>query len=225
MRDPIWNSSPPAETPADLPPAICDERGVCGRCGALTMPAAGVGDARLSGLPCPECLVWYGTTSAEVTPPWSDTAATLAEMEVAIAAVHAAMPDRIGPWFLNEAGELRFDGDLETACSDWDGHREAIRALSRHPRARFKFWSDGTILVDTTPKPIEFKVASVASAEAFPIGAYLHNYATTLPKGLRIIDDPPPESAVNLPARPSVELGPNRKERRKAAALARGARR
>lgn len=105
----------------------------------------------------------------------------------------------------------------------------AIREAAEQPRsttttppwARFKFWSDGLILVDTTPEPITFKVAPVASAEAFPIGAYLHNYAI-LPKGLRIIDDPPPESAVDLPARPSVEPGPNRKERRKAAALARG---
>lgn len=78
MRDPTWDPSPPAEPPADLPPAICDERGKCGRCGVLTMPAVEVGDARLSGLPCPECLVWYGTTAAEAAPPWADTAATRA---------------------------------------------------------------------------------------------------------------------------------------------------
>ena len=41
------------------PPALCDEHGVCGRCGERAR-AATAGVAQMVGQPCPACSLLYG---------------------------------------------------------------------------------------------------------------------------------------------------------------------
>jgi hypothetical protein len=143
---------------------------------------------------------------------------TLDEIMAAMDAAIATMPDRIGPWFIAEDGRLHHTGGGPAVDEmTWRDHREAIRVLSRHPRARFKVMSDGLILVNI---PIDLSV-EISAAPRLTEPPLVAAYSIPTMPDLCIIDDPPPSATPDhlLPVA-APPPGPN-KARRKSAALAR----
>lgn len=161
---------------------------------------------------------------------------TLDGLARVLAEYHANLPDRIGPWFIDTDGYLQNDGsEPPLDGTTWEAHREAIRALGRHPRARFKVLSDGLILVGE-PQQISFRVeparpvvtlgdALVAHGgireglAAIPTLAEMVNAPHPKPAALRLFEPPPPPP----PTLTAVGPSSNRRARRRAAALARRA--